>query len=449
MQHWSQQAVFYHIYPLGLCGAPLENDFDLPIVPRLAKVHDWLDHIQALGVNTLYIGPLFESSRHGYDAVDYYRVDRRLGSNETLQVLSADLHARGMRLVLDGVFNHVGRDFWAFQDVRAHRERSAYRDWFHNLRFEGRSPRDDPFQYEGWNGHYSLVKLNLHNPAVREHLFEAVRSWVREFQIDGLRLDAADCLDENFLKALGRFCRGLRPDFWLMGEFVHGDYRQWTNSQMLDSVTNYECYNGLHSSHVGRNFFEIAHLLKRQFGEVGVYRGVHLYNFADNHDVNRVASKLKNPAHLRTLYSLLFTMPGAPSIYYGSEWGIRGERNPLTDDALRPQLDLQELTYNPPEADLPGLIADLARVRAGSPALQHGDYQEVMVGNEQLVFRRRTEDEQVVVAINAGEEPAQLRFAARGRGEKLVDLLDAKYSTRKRDGLVSIEVGACRARILR
>ncbi len=449
MQHWSRKAVFYHIYPLGLCGAPQHNDFNLPVVPRLARVQDWLEHIQALGANTLYIGPLFESSRHGYDTADYYRVDRRLGSNETLQTFSADLHARGMRLVLDGVFNHVGRDFWAFRDVLAHRERSAYRDWFHNLRFEGRSPRNDPFQYEGWNGHYSLVKLNLHNPDVREHLFGAVRSWVREFQIDGLRLDAADCLDTGFLKALVGFCRGLRADFWLMGELIHGDYRQWANPEMLDSVTNYECYKGLYSSHVDRNFFEIAHSLRRQFGEGGIYRGVNLYNFVDNHDVNRVASKLTNTVHLRTLYSLLFTMPGAPSIYYGSEWGIRGERNTLTDDELRPPLDLQELTRNPPQADLPSLIAQLARARAGSAALQHGDYREVMVGNEQLVFQRRTENEQVLVAINASVEPAHLRIAAPGGGEQMVDLLDADYSTRMRDGVVSVEVGACRARILR
>ncbi len=448
MQQWSQQAVFYHIYPLGLCGAPRHNDFNSLVVPRLAKVKDWLEHIQALGANTLYIGPLFESSRHGYDTADYYRVDRRLGSNETLQMLSADLHARGMRLVLDGVFNHVGRDFWAFRDVLAHGERSAYCDWFHNLRFEGRSPRNDPFQYEGWNGHYSLVKLNLHNPAVREHLFGAVRSWVRDYQIGGLRLDAADCLDRDFLKALGGFCRGLRADFWLMGEVVHGDYRQWANPQMLDSVTNYECYNGLYSSHLDQNFFEIAQALKRQFGEGGIYRGVNLYNFADNHDVNRVASRLANPAHLRTLYSLLLTMPGAPSIYYGSEWGIRGERNTLSDEALRPELDLQELIHNPPQTDLPGLIAQLARVRAGSAALRHGDYQELMVGNEQLAFQRRTDNEQVVVVINAGEEPAQLRFAVPAGGGKLVDLLDANYSAKVQDGMVSVEVGACRARIL-
>ena len=127
MPHWSNNAIFYHIYPLGLCGAPPRNDFSSPPVPRLEELHGWLDHIQALGANALYLGPLFESGSHGYDTADYYWVDRRLGTNDTLRGLSADLHARGMRLVLDGVFNHVGRDFWAFRDVLAHGEGSAYR----------------------------------------------------------------------------------------------------------------------------------------------------------------------------------------------------------------------------------------------------------------------------------------------------------------------------------
>jgi glycosidase len=223
-----------------------------------------------------------------------------------------------MRLILDGVFNHVGRDFWAFRDVLSAREQSVYREWFAGLKFGESSPYHDPFTYEGWNGHYSLVKLNLHHPAVVQHLFDAVSLWVEEFNIDGLRLDAADSIDIEFLRKLADFCQNLRPDFWLMGEVVHGDYRHWANDQALDSVTNYECYKGLYSSHVDRNYFEIGYSLNRQFGPDGLYRHLPLYNFVDNHDVNRVMSYLKNPAHLYPLYCLLFTMPGIPSIYYGS-----------------------------------------------------------------------------------------------------------------------------------
>ena len=185
--HWATDAVFYHVYPLGLCGAPARNDFNAPPTPRLKQLAGWIGHWQALGVNALYLGPVFESTAHGYDTADYYHVDRRLGDNATLAELSAALHQNGLRLILDGVFNHVGRDFWAFRDVQQHGAQSAYVDWFQGINFSRHSPYGDAFAYEGWSGHYDLVKLNLNNPAVREHLFQAIALWVRDFGIDGLR----------------------------------------------------------------------------------------------------------------------------------------------------------------------------------------------------------------------------------------------------------------------
>ena len=241
MAHWAYDSAFYHIYPLGFCGAPMNNDFCSPANPRLEQLHGWLGHLQGLSVNALYLGPVFESTAHGYDTADYFHVDRRLGSNGMLSRLSSVLHQKGVRLILDGVFHHVGRDFWAFRDVLERHKQSAYCDWFYRLDFHKRSPYNDPFAYEGWNGHYSLVKLNLHNPAVKDHLFQAVDMWIREFDIDGLRLDAADYIDVAFLKELAAFCKSRRPDFWLMGEVIHGDYRNWVNAETLDSVTNYEC----------------------------------------------------------------------------------------------------------------------------------------------------------------------------------------------------------------
>ena len=191
--------------------------------------------------------------------------------------------------------------------------------------FQKRSPLGDPFSYEGWNGHYSLVKLDVRHPEVKSYVFSVVTRWVEEFGIDGLRLDAADCLDLGFLQELAAFCRGRWPGFWLLGEIIHGDYRKWANPSTLDSVTNYECYKGLYSSHVDANFFEIAWSLNRQFGPQGLYRDLPLYNFADNHDVDRVASLLPEPAHLRTLYSLLFTMPGHSLRVLRERVGDRGE----------------------------------------------------------------------------------------------------------------------------
>ena len=182
-----------------------------------------------MGVNAIYLGPIFESSKHGYDTIDYFQIDRRLGSNENMKNLSNEIHKRGMRLVLDGVFNHTGRGFWAFQDLLNNGRSSNYIDWFQGVNFNRTSPMGDPFDYETWQGYYDLVKLNLGHPAVNEHLLSAVNYWMEEWQIDGLRLDAADCVSLEFWKELRNFCTSRNPDFWLMGEIIHGDYRNWAN----------------------------------------------------------------------------------------------------------------------------------------------------------------------------------------------------------------------------
>ncbi|MFT2007052.1 alpha-amylase family glycosyl hydrolase [Pontibacter sp. 13R65] len=423
--HWATEATFYHIYPLGLTGAPLQNDLQAPPEPRLAAIQDWIGHIKELGCDALYLGPLFEAGTHGYDTIDYFAVDRRLGTNSTLTELVKQLHAQGIKLILDGVFNHVGRDFWAFKDLQANGSNSPYRGWFASIDFNRQSPYGDAFSYEGWNGHYNLVKLNLHNPEVRAHLFAAVRMWVEEFDIDGLRLDAADVMDHNFLSELADFCRNLRPDFWLMGEVIHGDYRQWANPQMLDSTTNYECYKGLYSSHNDRNYFELAFSLNRLFGEQGIYRHLTLYNFADNHDVNRIASTLKNPVHLYPLHALLFTMPGIPSVYYGSEWGIAGTKLPHTDAPLRPAFATPEAIGNVPHPELPAAIRQFAEIRKKSHALRHGTYEQLFVAHEQFAFARHSDQDHIIVAVNAADTPTTLILKTDlPEGSKLTNLID-------------------------
>ena len=399
--HWAWGSVFYHLYPLGLCNAPERNDFTASPQPRLEVLFEWLEHAQRLGANALYLGPVFESSTHGYDTADYLVVDRRLGRNEDLARFCKAARAAGVRVIFDAVFNHVGRDFWAFKDLLLRGKDSDYADWFRGIDFDGRSPFGDPFAYRGWNGHFNLVQLDVTNPAVKEYLFAAVSRWVEEFGIDGVRLDAADCIDIDFLRELATFCRRAWPGFWLLGEIIHGDYRHWANPSTLDSVTNYECCKGLYSSHVDDNYFEIAYSLNRQFGPEGIYRGLPLYNFADNHDVDRVASSLKAPEDLGTLYCLLFTMPGIPSIYYGSEWGVTGVKDG-SDRPLRPALDLQAAARESPNAWLADVVGRCAAIRRRSPALQEGDYAQLHVAARQIAFLRRCPSESVLVVINAG-----------------------------------------------
>ena len=337
---WFDESVIYQIYPLGLCGAPLENDGAL--VPRIRRVLDWVDHIKDLGADTVLFNPLFESDKHGYDTRDYNTLDCRLGSNEDFKAVCDALHTAGLRVMLDGVFNHVGRGFWAFRDVQEKKWDSPYKDWFH-INFDGNTGFNDGFWYEAWEGHYELVKLNLGNPEVVRHHFDAIRGWVEQFGIDGLRLDVAYCLSPDYLRQLRRFTGELKADFVLMGETLHGDYNRWMNDEMCHSVTNYECYKGLWSSFNSMNLFEIGHSLARQFGpeQWTLYKGRHLLSFLDNHDVERIASMLANKDHLTPAYGILFGMPGVPAVYYGSEWGMEGKKS-QGDAALRPARERPE-----------------------------------------------------------------------------------------------------------
>ncbi|MCI8327831.1 MAG: alpha-amylase [Lachnospiraceae bacterium] len=414
-KNWVNESIFYHIYPLGFTGAPRYNEGEKTAGNRILDVLEWIPHLKEIGVNAVYFGPVFESVSHGYDTSDYCLTDSRLGTNEDLKRVIAELHENEIRVVLDGVFNHVGRGFFAFLDLQKNLEHSEYKDWFCNLNFSWSSPLGDPFAYETWHGAAELVKLNLQNPAVCEYLLNAVGMWMDEFGIDGLRLDAADCVDKEFFKKLRSFTKEKREDFWLMGEIIHGDYRMWANDEMLDSVTNYECWKGIYSSHNDKNYFEIAHSLKRQFGQGGLYEGMSLYNFLDNHDVNRIGSLLRKKENIRNAYTLLYFMPGIPSIYYGSEWGIEGEKGQGMDAdlPLRPKLDLKEMEGTAQE--LITHLKKLAEIRSGSEAVKYGGYEDVLVRNEQLAFARILEGEYKIITLNLADHEETLQFRFRDK----------------------------------
>ncbi len=446
MPEWIDGAVFYHIYPLGLLGAPARNEED-PVEHRLPALEAWGAHARSLGCNAVYLGPVFESASHGYDTIDYRRVDRRLGDNGDLANLVAAWRARGLRVILDGVFNHVSREFPAFRDLLKRGEESPYREWFVDVDFGQRSPLGDPFSYYAYEGNFDLVKLNLHHRDVRDHLFDVARMWFGEFAIDGIRFDAVDGIDHGFLKDFATVCREANPECWLMGEVVNGDYREWTEPGELDSCTNYEAFKGLYSSFNDRNLFEIAWSLNREFGPEGVYRHLRLYSFADNHDVNRVASLLHRAEDLASLYAILFAMPGAPSIYYGSEWGIGGDKGQANDAALRPALSLP--VADAPQPWLPEHIARLAVVRQGSPALRHGEYREIHIAAEQFAFQRRTDDEVAIVIVNAWDATSELELTVDLEdGVTFVDGLDPDTTATVNAGQLRVSVPANSTRIL-
>ena len=397
---WYDEAIFYHIYPLGLTGAPKENSYGEP-EHRLNTLLPWIDHIKSIGCNAIYIGPLFESVGHGYETTDYKKLDSRLGDNQDLKNFVAECHKKEVRVIFDGVFNHTGRDFFAFKDIREKREGSQYRDWYCNVNFGGNNEYNDGFSYDNWGGYNLLVKLNQRNPAVKDYICDVIRFWVSEFDVDGIRLDAADVLDFDFMKALRHVANEVKPEFWLMGEVIHGDYSRWVNEGTLHSVTNYQLHKALYSGNNDHNFFEIAHTVKRLY-EMGSNNpnGFKLYNFVDNHDVERIYTKLNNKAHFTPVHILLYTLPGIPSLYYGSEFGIEGRKEKFSDASLRPALNLDDYKNALTDNSFTALIAALGRTRQQSKALSYGDYRELRLMNRQYAFSRNFEGESVVVTVN-------------------------------------------------
>ena len=419
---WYDEAIFYHIYPLGLLGAPKQNKYD-GITHRLPALDPWIGHIKSIGCNAVYIGPLFESEGHGYETTDYKKLDSRLGDNNDLKKFVKKCHKEGIRVIFDGVFNHTGRNFFAFRDLKEHREGSRYRDWYCNVNFYGNNEYNDGFSYDNWGGYNLLVKLNQRNPEVRDYICDVIRFWVKEFDIDGIRLDAADVLDFDFMKALRATANEVKPEFWLMGEVIHGDYTRWVNEGTLHSVTNYNLHKALYSGHNDHNYFEIAHTVKRLY-DMGGSRpdGLKLYNFTDNHDVERIYTRLNNKAHITPVNILLYTLPGIPSIYYGSEFGIEGRKENNSDDSLRPALDLNDYKNAVKENPVTALIARLGMARQQTPALSYGDYNQIVLTNRQYAFSRNSGSDYCVVAVNNDDNPYSMSLPAQG-GSTFIGLL--------------------------
>lgn len=418
---WYDSAVFYHIYPLGLCGCPHDNNGETGA--HFDKLNEWAEHAKRIGCNAIYIGPLFESGSHGYDTTDYRLVDRRLGTNDDFKQFVKNCHANDVKVIVDGVFNHTGRDFFAFQDIKQNRENSRYKDWYCNVNFWGNNEYNDGFSYDNWGGYNLLAKLNLWNPEVKNYHLETVKFWVDEFDIDGIRLDAADVLDFGFMKELRSFCNGLKPDFWLMGEVIHGDYSRWVNNDMLHSVTNYELHKGLYSGHNDHNYFEIAHTIKRLNGIVGDKK---LYTFCDNHDVARIYSKLNNKAHMYNVAILVYTVPGIPSIYYGSEFGIPGNKEKGSDWNLRPDLNLADFNE---KDELPALYTTLGHLKQRFPELTYGDYRELYLTTGQFAFARCLDGRAVVTALNNADNGAHMEINLPIGANKAVNLLTIDQTT--------------------
>ena len=389
----------YHLYPLGFTGANQKSN-DGQQKQTIRGIIDLLPHLKSLNVTTLLLGPIFESETHGYDTRDYRLVDRRLGSNEDLKDLVLACHKANIKVMLDCVFNHIGRSHYIFRDLQAQREGSKYHHWIQGMNFQGQSPMGDGFDYDCWDGHASLVKMNLNHQEVRDYLIETALSWLSDYDIDGLRMDAADVMSKDFLKALTKAMKEMKKDFMMLGEVVHGNYNEWLVDGGLDAVTNYEVYKGLYSSLNDENYFEVAYALNRQFGDGGFYPIGSMLNFVDNHDVDRVASKLKKDAYLYPLYIMLYTIPGIPCLYYGSEYGEKAVKSKGSDADLRPEwADVakeNEAVYK--------TICRLSKLHQNQIAIREGGYQQIHIDHKVIAYRRQCSSQEVYIFINAKDE---------------------------------------------
>lgn len=403
---------FYHIYPLGMLG----NE-------KISYLHQFIPHMKSINTNGLYLGPVFSSLSHGYDTVDYLQVDKRLGSNQDLYHFVHDCHQQDIDVILDCVFNHVSRDFFAFQDVLINKQQSIYCGWF-RLDFSKNNCRNDGFAYDTWDGYDELVKLNLKDQGVVEYLLDVSRKWIAWFDIDGIRLDAADVMDRDFIHLLTVEMKKIKKDFYVVAEMVRGNYAEMIKHTEITSVTNYECYKGLYSSLNDANYFEIAYSLKRLFTEQVPL----LYNFVDNHDVNRVASQLNDEDQLYPLYLMLYTIPGIVSLYYKSEFASKGIRTSSSDSQLRTQFRFDEVDTSHP---LYRFIQKISSIRKKNPILQNGSYKEVIVDHQLIGYLRSDGTTQLLILINSSKKPVNLnaeqqRKIAAELGTQLYDLLDEK-----------------------
>ncbi|MEG2649787.1 MAG: alpha-amylase family glycosyl hydrolase [Eubacterium sp.] len=432
----------YHIFTLGFCGAEELQDQCDGLRHRLSKITELIPYLKGMGINALLLGPLFSAVSHGYDTIDYRTVDSRLGTNDDLKNLVNTLHAAGIAVIFDCVFNHVGREFFAFGDLKENREASRYVDWFSGVNFWEDNRYGDGFRYDDWAGCDNLVKLNLHNPEVRGYLKETAAFWMETFGIDGLRMDAANVMDLGFLRELSDFIRGRDAHFFFLGECVHADYYgRLIGDGGMDAVTNYEDYKGMYSSLKDHNYFEIAYSLNRLFARGGLLEGVTTANFVDNHDVDRVASTLDDERLLPLLYLMLYTIPGIPNVYYGSEQGAKARKGQGTDAPLRP---CAESMHFDPQSGLYQYIARLGHIRGALPAITQGDYAQLFVTNGQFGFKRHRGDQSVLVLFNIEKTPVLIH------NENLhgivVDLLN--YELREYDLDGAITIPACGGMIL-
>lgn len=406
---WVRHVIWWHVYPLGFAGADLTGN-DRTCTAGLDKLVTWLDYVRQLGVNGLALGPIFESGSHGYDTTDYLRIDPRLGDADAFARLVEAAHERGMRVMLDGVFNHVGRGFVGVRQAeqRSDGDRS---DWFQ---------RDPDGALATFEGHAQLIALNHGNPDVAEFVTSVMRHWL-EAGVDGWRLDAAYAVPPEFWAQVLPQVRHDHPDTYVVGEMLHGDYADYVRRAGIDAVTQYELWKAIWSSLDSGNLFELDWSLRRHNDLLANFTP---YTFIGNHDVTRIASKITDVRHHAHALVLLMLLGGTPAIYYGDEQGMYGVKEDRIggDDAVRP-------TYPPAPTELSSYEAEVFRthqeligLRRRHPWLHRARSESITLRNKAMVLRVSDADNVLTFALNLEDDPLRVESSgsdiAAGRADR-------------------------------
>jgi len=424
---WAKKAIIYHIYPLGFFGAPKFSREESNIVNRLADIRNYYEHFQKLGINVIQFGPIFESVSHGYDTINYMKLDHRLGTNQLFRQIVDELHNLGIKVIIDGVFNHVSREFDSFKEILVHREKSWRKHW-HFVDFSKDNPYQDGFDYKNWEGHYELVKLNLEERDVKNYIFSVAEYWLKELDIDGWRLDVAYLIGSEFWYEFRQVCKNVKSDCFLIGEMIHGPYTKWVGPKLLDAGTGYQVYKSIWSALNSKNMYELKAVLERSFHpEWGLFKTTALVNFLGNHDTTRIRSILKEERKIFPAFLFLFTTIGLPKIYYGDEIGMYGFKGEHSDDDVRQRMPNFEESGPLEGHSIFNNIINFIKIRKSNHALINGNLIPVFADNNILAFLRRSSQQTIVVIINAGLEQTSKTIPLWNQnldGLKFVELLD-------------------------
>jgi glycosidase len=396
---WVGHAIWWQVYPLGFVGAFPATEPPHPDEHRLRRLVDWFDHAIALGASGIALGPIFASRTHGYDTIDHYRIDPRLGDDADFDYLVAEAHRRGLRILLDGVFNHVGVDFPRYREAP---DNEAAAHWF----------RGRPGRFHTFEGHSELITLNHDNPEVIDYAVDVMAHWLRR-GADGWRLDAAYIVPEKFWAASLPKVRELYPDAWFVGELIHGDYAAVVDAARFDSATQYELWKAIWSSLNDANFFELDWALQRHNTFLASFAPL---TFIGNHDVTRIASGLENSSHLAHALVILLTVGGVPSVYAGDEFGFRGvkEERYGGDDAVRPEFGSPPAQLDAFGTELWKLHQYLVGLRRRHAWLHSASTTALRLANGHYVYETRSGDHALLVALNIDGEPLQLALSELG-----------------------------------